>query len=327
MAILFHGTTLSELIPGEINSANHALLTTAARIAPYCAEGVSVGGGEGTGISCEFTASSEIWVSFYTYEFTSGTNFPLLDVLSAGVPLFQLDRDSTTTIAMEYWNGSAWVEIAADSSFVSAVRYRIDVHIKIDNTVGIIDWYVDGILRDSFSGDTLYTAATTVDKVVLRATTTAGLPSGNFSAIIIADEDTRDMIYSQTPVDGAGAETDWSGAYTAIDETGVNDADFIQSTTAGQRATFSFGNLHADFATGYDVVGVGVSARGSRGASGPANLKPLVRSGTTNGEGDPTAMDLTWKPARHFFALNPATTAAFTVSEVDSAQIGVRSAA
>lgn len=324
MAILAHGTTLTEFTDGVVPETRREE-TTASRLAPYCAEGIEIDGDD-DGASLAFAANSELWISFRSWGSDTDDDQPILEVSSDTTPLFRL-MTSGATIGAEYWNGSTWVEVGTKVTFNRLQLWRHDLRVKMDNSVGAIDYYLDTNLQHSFAGDTILDTPTTVNNMLLQCNSNLGSRYQNFSAVIVADEDTREMEYSQTAIDAAGSNSDYTGDNTAVDEAGVNDADFISSATAGDVSTFGFGNLSADFNTGWDVVGLGVTARSMKGSAGVGFVIPAVYSGTTLGEGTSKEQDLAFSRAPHFFATDPDTATAFAVSGINSAEIGVKSSA
>jgi hypothetical protein len=331
MTILAFGTSLAELSEGVFNPATRSADTTAARMSPNVSEGAQVLVTDATGLTLRFAAQSELWASFYVY-------FSSAPISSGGCPitfysgttaLFQIDPDSLGTpsaMAFEYWTGSSWTEATGEvGSYSNGVRYRFDVHVKIADSGGVLEWYTDGALTGTFTGDTLRTALTTVDGIALKHGSDTGYSV--FSAVMVADEDTRGITYIQKLINGAGALSDWTGTYAEIDEAGANDSDLIQASADAQTSLFTKAALPAGFSSGYQVIGLGVSARAQRGSSGPANIQMAARHGTTNGFSASKSLETALNPKHHIFTQNPATAAAWTYAEADAAQVGVRSAA
>ena len=107
----------------------------------------------------------------------------------------------------------------------------------------------------------------------------------------------------------------------------ANAATRESNTTAAQTSTFAMTNTDAAFATNYEVVGLGVCARSSRGSSGVGYVKPAVYSNVTLGTGTSTQLDVTWGRAYHIFTQDPDTATTWTVSGIDAAELGVQSSA
>lgn len=328
MSILAFGTSLAELTPGILPDVGSTATTTAAQIAPDVDEGVtSQSSAPGTPHRLAFAAASDIWFSAYLYAGSTSSGVVALIFSSGGTDLFRAISGSGTTLRLEYWNGSAWVAaFTAATAMAAATRFRFDVHIKIADSGGVLELYTNGSLIGSFTGDTLLTAATTLDKVTLLGLSN-GSATQTWSAVMVADEDTRPITYIGKRAIGAGGVSQWSGSYADIDETGFSDSDLIRSGTAEQVSTFIKNALPATYATGYSVIGIGVSARACKGASGPQNLQLAARSGSSNGFSASKALATSFAPKQDVFTQNPATSAAWTYAEADAAQIGVKSVA
>lgn len=128
------------------------------------------------------------------------------------------------------------------------------------------------------------------------------------------------LVGHRTKVVGAdanGAETDGSGAYTDINEQNINYSDFWALPTAGDARS-----VKASARTLTNPAFKGVSVTGTLmrvDASGPQNAKPFLRISGTNYYGDTFALTTGWLNYQYVWQLNPATTAAWTASEVNDA--------
>ena len=305
-----------------------AAVTTASRISPGVAEGIECENSSENGYrQLDFAASSEIWVSFYYSEVSSTANSRRFGfrICSDGSVLFQWGGSSinNNNLYMQYWNGASYTNMTSAPFPVNSLSHIL-IHIKMDDTVGIIEYFVNGVLIASFSGDTITTGITTLNQLKIGLTDAGGLSSGMcYSAIMVADHDISNLMYLQRAVNGAGAETAWTGDYTSVDETGVSDADIIYSANNGDVETFTKAAQSSLYNT-YNIYGVGVSARAKRGTSGPQNLQLVARSGSTNGFSANKALDLAWTTEQELFDENPDTAAPWTFAEADSAQVGVK---
>lgn len=327
MPILAFATSLGETTGDTLGiTAN----TTAARKGPGVAEGIDFSSASWPGQRrVDFTPSSEVWISFYYKDVNSGSNSREIGLLIVGTTtLFQWGGSSINNpnLFFQYWNGSSWSTVGTASLAVDSLN-KIVIHIKMDDTVGVLEYFVNGNLIGSFSGDTIRSSQTELTYLLFRSTSSSGtVMNCTYSAIIIADEDISDIEYLQTAVSGVGAETSWTGDYTAVDETGFSDLDVISSSVANNIETMTKGALSSSY-NGYEVMAVGVSARAKRGPTGPQNIQLAARSGSTNGFSTTKSLNIEWSLVQNVFALNPATAAAWTFAEADAAQIGVKSIA
>ena len=329
MTILAFGTSTSELNPeGNIVASNISATVSASQIAPNVVEGISIKAtAQALFPGLQFTPTADVWVSFYAYATLTGAgSLPFCVLSGGGVELFRLYQ-KTPGALIQYHNGSSWVDSGTIFSQPTNVAIRFDFHVVIHDTTGTLTVYQDGTEQTSTTfaaGDTLLRGEANVDDVRFDNHQPSGTEFFYLSAVIVATVDTRMFIYSQRALDGAGSETDWSGAYTDINESGSDDTDFIQSGVTADKATYTFAALPAAYSVGWDVVGLGVSARASKGATSPANLQLAARHGTTNGFSASKSLSAVFGPHQDIFILNPDTASAWTFAEADAAEVGVQ---
>ncbi len=236
--------------------------------------------------------------------------------------LFAIAQTGSNTgiYRLTYWNGSAWTAASAETFTIgSGVLHRIDYHVKIANAGGVIELYLNGILTATGAiDDTRITDVVTgIDKVEF-GNFASGLNRCQWSAMIFADEDTRAMYMAQRLPTGNGANTAWTGAFGDVDETGINDADFITSTTAGAKETFTHAALPAAWATGFTVEAVAINYRFSAGQNSGVVAKDLQRIGGTDYVGTSLGSNAQIAPVQKLLAQNPATSADWTMAEAAS---------
>lgn len=270
--------------------------------------------------------TADFWISCYLRKSgnSNGDGFLLLydTTYSATQGLFALAQTGSNTgiYRLTYWNGSAWTPASAETFTIdNGVLYRIDYHVKIANAGGVIELYLNGVLTSTGSiDDTRITDVVTgIDKV--RFGIFASSPNLCYwSAMLFADEDTRAMFMAQRLPTGNGANTAWTGAFGDVDETGINDADFITSTTAGAKETFTHAALPAAWATGFSVEAVAVSYRVSAGQNSGVVVKDLQRIGGTDYVGTSLGNNAQITPVQKVYNQSPATSADWTMSEAAS---------
>jgi hypothetical protein len=330
MSIIFAGTSVADVqTAGTIDTENDP-----GYVDTYCAESIrAAGSGSSNWFFMDIAPQNSLWIGYYQKMIVNANGNSVLPFVqffntaySTANALLQIDVDDPSTINLEYWNGSAFVTDASiDPNMLNSTKKRIDIHIVLSDTVGKFELYIDGTLTATLTtSDTIRTAATTIDRITLRSPNVDTI-SCYYSGIIVADEDTRGMRLVQRLPTGAGAETDWTGAYTAIDEIGINDADFITSATANQTSTFTFNDLPSEF-NGSPIAAVVVSERVQGSAISPTTLQNVARVGSTDYPDDTEhATTTAYGPAQTVFNVNPATLTEWTASTVNAAEFGVKS--
>lgn len=207
-----------------------------------------------------------------------------------------------------------------------ATLTRVDVFVNYA-VAGRLQLYVGGTLVLDYSGDVTTDSATTLDGFALgSANSNSGSVTWGWSEIIVADSDTRGMALATLPVNAAGNTQAWSGANTDINETTLNDATSISTTTAAQLAEWTVTPASAITST-TGILAVGVSARAAKGSTGPQNLQAAVRTGATDYTSANLPVSTTLGPLQATWATNPNTAVAWTGADLTAAgfNIGVKS--
>lgn len=217
---------------------------------------------------------------------------------------------------------NTWADVANGAFIVPAVLVRLDVYLKIHATEGVFRLYVDGAICIDYTGDTTAYRTNFVNRIGFGSTSTTS-NGGVHSAAIIADIDTRPLTFHQRLPTGNGAETDWTGDYTSVDETGLNDADFIKATALDDVETFTFPDLPVYAAT--QLLETLVISGRARNSGDIQEIKGIARVGSTNYEApavfdsSPTFLMQQWQ-----LPLNPANGQPWTGADIDAAEFGVK---
>lgn len=268
-----------------------------------------------------------IWIhGAHYYETTwNGSSMAAYTFTSGGTNVLRLLRNGSSNTSIQVWQTGAWTEVGTYSGdwWVNNTRVMYDVEITLGPS-GSVKLYRDNVLYIDYSGDTVGdTGATTIDKVRLAPLYGYSSSKSSLSEIIIADEDTRDMRLFYKAVNAAGSSSGFTGAYTDVDEVNASDADFISSNTADQISTF---NLPDPPAGPLEVKAVAVCGRARRGTTGPQNLQYALRVNGANYTGTSITLDTAFQhTAQQFWHTSPDTASAWTRSEFDNIEVGVKS--
>jgi hypothetical protein len=243
-----------------------------------------------------------------------------------GTNIFKLYGPTNTAADLyaAYWNGTAWVNIGSALAGLANVSYTFEVRIKIDASVGEFSWYINGSLQSSFTGNTTVSGASAVGYCTFsNRTGNVGAATWYLAELIrTIGERPWGMRVVQHALTGAGTATDWTGAYTDIDEHQPDTADIISSDTTGDVSTFVMSDLPS---IGTNVVrAVQVSAYARCGTTGPQNLQLALNVGGTVQVSATKALSTGYSVQRAIFDTNETTSAELTESDVNGAQPGVK---
>lgn len=170
-----------------------------------------------------------------------------------------------------------------------------------------------------------YSGDTTVTGYDLDGVWIAPITNGycEMGPVIAADEPTHRYECFPVAITGAGdVNTMASGTYADIDEVNADTTDYVESDTDDQKILCAAGDL-PDAALA--VVGVELGALASS-TSGPTHALLGIKSGGTEDWADTAhALGAGWSNIQRLMTTNPVTGNAWTVSEVNAMQYGVKS--
>lgn len=323
MTILFMGGELGAFVPSDGAVLESSLNSYGSYDTAFarCYIGTTGGTNACYAESAEFTETVETYTHF---EVTGplGSASTLVSFIDAsGVTIATLTAASTTpytlwTLSMEYRNAMGVMTAIGTPFLMPKTRSAHDIYIFCDASGGM-KHYVAGTLRNSGTADLSHLDG--VAKVRLHA----GLFDRHWSQIIVADEPTIGMrLFTMYP-SGAGATSQFTGSYAAVDEIAYSDSDYVFSDTNGDVSTFA-GTLVGAL-IGYTIRSVGASARAKCGAGGPQNLRLVLRSGGVNyPSGSDIPLDVGYTANQVVWETDPNTTLDWTATDAAAIQFGVK---
>lgn len=219
-------------------------------------------------------------------------------------------------------NGSSWTTILTFPSPNQLTTY--DFRLKIDATTGFIRVYHAGTLVASFTGDTSSTT-NLVDRIQLKNFAC----TFNYMELIVADEPTINWRLQTLTPTASGFYSEWTGSYTAIDDTTLNDADFITINTTNARFLCDVTDYYAAGMTSMETKAIIIASRQLITVdSTPTAIKHMLRSNSTDYATASlgVTVDGSFYNKQTIFATNPTTGVKWTNAEVNALQIGVKTA-
>jgi hypothetical protein len=246
---------------------------------------------------------------------------------SASTILIDIKRNNTSG-KIEAWRGSTLIATGAAVLNLNQV-YHLQFRANIHDTTGIVQVKVDGIVDIDFSGDTKPGTETTINTFQIGQTTPNPMTI-QFDNVVIdaAAWPGKTNIQAIRP-SGAGNSSQWTpsaGAnWDCVDEVPASDADNVVTNANDQVDLYAAGNL---VGTVDSVVCVQVQARAVKeGVATPQNIAIGVRTGATDYFSSDKIIPTAAKSVFNLWAQNPNTVAAWTKTEVDGVEIGIKSRA
>lgn len=268
---------------------------------------------------------SSFWLTARFYgPNVSGTGYTLLRFSDAsGVVRLLVDlTTSGTVMRVSKVNAAGTITPLATTNTVPITQALMKFDLFINYAAsGSFQFYVDGALILSYSGNLLTDSATSVSSFFLGGLFGAAC---YWSEVICADTDTRTLGLVTLAPSANGNLFNWdAGSVTSINEVTLDDTGVITSGTVGQVAQFTVGASGVSSGN-LAIKAVCITARAVKGATGPQNVKLGVRTGGA----DYVSADIPLQSGafgriQTAFMVNPGTSNAWLVSEVSAAGFNI----
>ncbi len=277
------------------------------------------------------STASEFWfhIRWYLHNWLNGTS----DVItfSAGSSLeYKIEgvggSPNATFNLRRTTNGTTWTTLVSWTMIsVNYSRVDLDIHLRPHATLGTVDVFINGNLVASTSGVDTLAQTSTINR--LTFTSVGASTFIMLSELVVADVPTIGWRVQSVLPNASGTYSEFTGSYLDIDETVVNDADFIISNTTNQRHFVNLQDPSTTTLGAREIKGLIVTSRGAISTdSTPTDMQHGLRSNSsdyyTSNLGH--VADAAIRQMTTVYELNPATSARFTLAEAIAVQVGVR---
>jgi hypothetical protein len=239
-----------------------------------------------------------------------------------------------SSLKADIYTGTATLQTSGTTVFLTAAWYVIEVHVKLADSGGIIEFKIDGILQTSFSGDTKPGSETTIDNIAFNDSGT------NFYTDDMGLNDTTGgsdnswlgdaHIYALTPnangdssqlVNSAGNSTN---NYTYVDEVPSNsDTDYVESATSGNKDLYGLSDLPT-LPSGSTIARVLAETRAREITAVGDSINIGVKSGTQESWSTNKVVGTSYQRQWAEWTTDPNTGVGWTESGVNAMQAGVK---
>jgi hypothetical protein len=302
------------------------------------------GSGSGEQFSRSFTAQSTVWTTMImdsgsATSIVTNTEIFRWNGNGQGILRLRTDSSTATTLNFEYWNGATWTLIgsgitsgAGVDTEINLLFYgrRFDVEIIMNNTTGAFRLYMDSVLLREFTGDTILDTETQVDEFIYTEYNSSSNIDNFIANLCIADEDTRDWVFSIHNTSSDGTNNAWSGGEADVDDTVVGNTALntvCATNTADARQSFNMAAQVAAVQNAYTPVAAGWIALARKANTGGLNIQPHVRiSGVDYETTAISTLDTQWKNHFGLFYNDPSTASPWAdAAAIDAAEFGFQS--
>jgi len=203
-----------------------------------------------------------------------------------------------------------------------------DINFKVADSDGFYKIYLNGSLIYTFTGDTKPGTSTGVASITFQSRVALANLSSYFSQVVVSDLPTIGARVHTLALSAFGDLSQWAGAVTDVNGTEESPATILTEGTPNEQVLFTKGTMSAVVA-GNVVSGVVMGHRSRYAAGSPVTkVRGIAKVSGTIYE-NAAAQTLTESITGHqsIFGLNPATSAPWTVAEINAAQIGMKAEA
>lgn len=268
-------------------------------------------------------AGNTVWIHWRHGQDSSATSWD-----DFGVPRF-IDAKGNQVMVMDLIDGVMQWSVNGDTTSVGSVFAVAGVGTMLDiqfTKNGTTDLTVNVYRNGSLVIGPLTVGNTQDRGLPVALHTTHGDDSAQgtqyFSECVIADEDTRGWRIRQHRVVAYGVFTDWDGSVNAIID--QQKSTGITSNTLDNQVSFGLSNLN-DIPMGATIDRVAIQSTLIRGATGLASFNHFFRwADTTVVQDSDVALNLTMTEYIAEYTTSPDTTLAWTYTEMQGLQAGVR---
>jgi hypothetical protein len=248
---------------------------------------------------------------------------------SSGTAVLRVRTASTSTVALEYWNGATWVAVGSAVTVTTDTPYRFLVDFSgMGTAAGALSFDVVNTATEASAGSASasgldLTSATNIARSKTYTAHNGGDATARFGEMFMKDGSAMAAyVYANRPTGNGTDNTDGTGSVLSIDDQGTanHDADFVSLASSGNRRSFT---CAARSVGGRTPKGVGAALRLRCGASGPTQVKPYLLIGGTRyyHPSSPVTLTTSFQSKMFIWETNPATSAAWTAAAVESAAL------
>jgi len=281
----------------------------------------------------QFTTTSDFWthVRVKTFELSASRQF-LVWYNDQGAAVVRLYSDANRAMYLQYSSdlGTTWIN-ASNDAFDTGVTQSgtdLDVRIKIHPTQGRIELYVNSQNYQLATNINTSALGSGISKFRLFRISTFINSNSTYNSVIAANYCTIGHTLRIRKITGNGDLSQWTGGFAGVGEYPTSDDDYVSTSIAGNRSTFTGATLTAT-PSGNVIKAVGVQVRGRNDASGvaPQDITASLRIASTNYDAPSTTPLLAGNDGRQYIWNNdPSTGLPWTsITSVNNTQPGVLS--
>lgn len=242
---------------------------------------------------------------------------------AAGNDVLQVTYHASNTLKVMLRDGSGVMQQIGSTfpiPYGDTTARRYEIHFRLHASTGRVEIRIAGNTVFEYDGPTdLGDVTGALTRCAVRLFSVSWVIG---SAMFCVDDVPWPYSLYQNRPSGAGTLSEWTGDYTAIDEAGYSDADYLEATSADLEHSWTKGAFSL---SGYTIEGVVVACRAKSDSADSIDAIAVVNGVAYTSASGPQALTSTFAPRFFHFPVNPATGAKWQLSELNDAELGVKS--
>lgn len=313
-------------------SAGVSVTGTAPRSGTYSA---AFQGASGVYAQKNITAISEGFIRTAIYHTGVATVAGMVNFVNwrKGTTVLGYLKINATTRCIEIYVGGV-LKATGTIPVTTSAWFLIEVHFKIDDTVGIIEVKVEGVLDCTFSGDTKPGADADVDNIYFMfgtnnpaqymddfaINTTAGTTDNSWCGdghIVALLPNANGDLSQLTNTAGTSVNN-----YTYVDERPHNsDTDYVEGSVVDNKDLYNY--AATGLAATAVILRVWAESRSKDTVATGGLIALVIKTNSTEYTGSDTILSTSYTQVKGpEYTLNPNTTTAWSISDLDAIQAG-----
>lgn len=284
-----------------------------------------------------FSTSSQAWRIGFALKLDSqtGSTFALIHLRDGATVQCDLSFIATTR-KLQFSRNGTLLGSASTTGLSTGIWYYIELYISIKDSIssGNAQLYINGVQEINLAAttDTKNGSTTTADTFVING---AAFWDFNIDDLVISqmDDTTTPTFLGDRRVltlypDGNGNYSEFDGSdgnstnnYQLVDDATNDDADYVTSETVGERDSYTFANPAQ---TPVTINAVQLTACLRKDDAGARVARTFHRISGSNYESSDITLSTSFEFKTHMRETNPATASAWTASDLNALESGVK---
>ena len=264
------------------------------------------------------------------------TNVPVFSLREASGPQHHCEIRINSAGKLFVTRNATAVGSAGTTTLSLNVWYFIEAKVTVHDSTGAAEVRINGVTELNLTGQDLRDGGTgIVDQ--LASGLTVSLPASfniDFDDLYVCDGNgsTNNDFLGDVRIESVfpngngnssqlvGSDGNSTDNYLLVDETAPNDADYVESSTVGEKDTYAYGNVTPTSGT---VYGLQVMTRAAKTDAGARSVASIARLSGTEVDSSDKTLSTTYAYYPDIRETKPGG-GAWSISDVNSAEFGVK---